>query len=233
MNDTISVAGASDTRRNILDHLDLVERVIRRMGLACHHQVDEYRSAGFFAFAHLAAPGLRIEVSDVLARLVDLGRDDGNRELRSYLAACVRNEIRNVRRKLGMSHRRFVQEDPEIPLDLALASREIAPDRMAMLREEHDLDNLVLRPPVLPRTGHRLTPTHKQTIRRVIDENPTWGLTKLTRRARELTGVAIARSTIRSVRLKYLAASADRERSMDRAMTQPRPNHQPARCKIA
>lgn len=212
MSDTIGVACDRGARLNILDHLDLVECVLRQQRLHRHHEADEYRSAGFYTFARLAATGHADHIEDAS-------------RLRCYLIACIRNDFNNVHRKLAMPHRRFVQESPEVPLGFALASREIAPDRMAMLREEHDLDHLDLgpaEPPKQPRTSRRLTPADRRTIARIVDDNPTWGLKKVTRHFRELTGLAVSMSTVRLVRIAHRATSADRDRSMGRAMAQPR-----------
>ncbi len=181
MNDTMSVAGATETRPSVLDHLDLVERLIRFRGLHGHHQVDEYRSDGYFAIAKLAVAGRCV------------GMDDP----RSYLCACILNAFRNTRRRLGAPHRRFVQCPDDRPAGSTLPSREILPDRMAELREDFDLDHIVLPPPGPSPFHRRITPDENETIRRIVADNPTWGLIKIAREFQSRTGTPIAPSTVR------------------------------------
>lgn len=214
MSDTIEVAGAPAARSsNILDHLDLVEQVIRQRGWHRHRQADDFRSAGYYKLAILSTSGRCDDVDD----------------LRRFLSVCIRNAISKERRALGAKRHRLVQCGDDSPAIAALTSREIAPDRMAMLREDHDLDHLDFAPGGQPRKARRLTPADKEAIRRILDENPTWGVKKIARAFQAQTGSPVALNTIQKYRREFTGVASERDRCLARAMGQPRAVDRPGR----
>lgn len=164
----------------VVANLDLIERLLRQTCLHRNRLADEYRSIAGWAMAR-AAP-----------------RVAGMQDPRPFLARCILRAFSKLRRDLSVPLRNWAPLGPALDAGFHPTSREVAPEVMASLREEYDLDALAASPPAWPSpTARRLSPGARAVLASLIRDNPSWNDKRVARefavRARESTSVPTVR----------------------------------------